>query len=210
MCVFVCVYICVRGFMHQSGNCRCWFVCIQGSACSRTQESFLKAISSSSKVSFKASELCQKLKNKFMSNFTSRKYSQRKGSHCVCFIFCSATILSFSLFFTHNSSFCCSVLLPLTVGLVLSVPAAGGRYTPATGCGVQGETHTTWHVLPATRVRGSCPREKSLVWWRRRSCAESTTTPWWRTSKEQLRAVSGWVNDKIYLKLCFSANLLSD
>lgn len=113
-------------------------------------------------------------------------------------------------FFTHNSSFSCSVLLPLTVGLVLSVPAAGGRYTPATGCGVQGETHTTWHVLPATRVRGSCPREKSLVWWRRRSCAESTTTPWWRTSNEQLRAVSGWVNDKIFLKLCFSANLLSD
>lgn len=38
-----------------------------------------------------------------MSNLTSRKYSQRKWSHCVCFIFCSATILSFQSVFFYPS-----------------------------------------------------------------------------------------------------------
>lgn len=70
------------------------------------------------------------------------------------------------------------------------MPAVGGRYTPATGCAARGETHTTWHVLRATRVRGSCPRERSSAWWRRRSCVGSTTTPWWRTSNGRLRVVS--------------------
>ncbi len=96
----------------------------------------------------------------------------------------------FPLYCFSSSSFVI-LLLSLTVGLVLSVPAVGGRYTPATGCAVQGETHTTWHVLPATHARGSCPQERSLAWWRRRSCAGSTTTPWWRISNEQLRVVSG-------------------
>lgn len=91
-------------------------------------------------------------------------------------------------------TFSCFFVLCLTVGLGLSVPAVGGRYMPATGCAVRGETRTTWHALRATHVRGSCPRERSLVWWRRRSCVGSTTTPWWRTSRERLRAVSS----KIY------------
>lgn len=95
-----------------------------------------------------------------------------------------------------------SLFLSLTVGLVLSVPAVGGRYTPATGCAVRGETHTTWHALRATRVRGSCPRERSLAWWRRRSCAGSTTTPWWRTSNGLLRVVSGGFGKCTAMVLC--------
>lgn len=96
-----------------------------------------------------------------------------------------------------NSSFCfsssaCSPFLSLTVGSVLSVPAVGGRYTPATGCAAPGGTRTTWRALRATRARGSCPRERSLAWWRTRSCVGSTTTPWWRTWNERLRAVSGF------------------
>lgn len=55
LCVCVCLSSCVhvRVFMHQPGNCRCWFVCIQGSACSRSQEPSLKATSSSELSSFK-------------------------------------------------------------------------------------------------------------------------------------------------------------
>lgn len=85
-----------------------------------------------------------------------------------------------------------SLLLSLTVGLVLSVPAAGVRSTPATGCGAPGATRTTWRASRATRARGSCPRGRSLAWWRKRCCAGSTTTPWWRTSSERRRAVSGF------------------
>jgi len=48
VCVRACVH--VRAFMHHTGNCRCWFVCIGGSACSHIKESFLKA-TSFSKVS---------------------------------------------------------------------------------------------------------------------------------------------------------------
>lgn len=109
----------------------------------------------------------------------------------------------------HSVPLCCLSLLclflSLTVGLVLSVPAVGGRYMPATGCGARGETHTTWHVLRVTRVRGSCPRERSLAWWRRRSCAGFTTTPWWRTSNERLRVV-GSGSGKTY---CSSSQWLS-
>lgn len=99
-------------------------------------------------------------------------------------------------------------ILSLTVGLVLSVPAVGGRYTPATGCAAQGETHTTWRVLRATRVRGSCPRERSSAWWRRRSCAGSTTTPWWRTSSERLRAVSSGSGKFTAVVLCGCPDVL--
>lgn len=188
MCV--CVY--VRDFMHQPGNCRCWFVCIQGSACSRTQESLLKAISSSKVSPLKFLKFARNKKNKTKNiYFISMKiFSKRNMSLCTFHFLCCSNFVFPKCLFTHRSSFCCSLLLPLTVGLVLSVPAAGGRYTPATGCGVRGETHTTWHVLPATRARGSSPRGRSLVWWRRRSCVESTTTPWWRTSNEQPRVVS--------------------
>lgn len=84
----------------------------------------------------------------------------------------------------------CFPLLSLTVGLVLSVPDVGGRSMPVTGCDVRGGMHTTWPVLRATPARGSCPRERSSAWWRRRSYVGSTTTPWWRTLNEQLRAVS--------------------
>lgn len=49
VCVPVCVSVCVRvrAFTQQPGNCRCWFVCALGSACSRSRVSFLEASRSS-------------------------------------------------------------------------------------------------------------------------------------------------------------------
>lgn len=181
--------------MHQPGNCRCWFVCIQGSACSRSQESFFQGLS------VEPFEFCFK-KFKSIFNFIPQKHLFLKEVSLCMFNFMSILSgngpeIKFKLSPTviNNSSLLspaslASLSLSLTVGLVLSVPAVGGRYMRVTGCAAQEETHTTWHVLRATRVRGSCPQERSLVWWRRRSCVGFTTTPWLRTSNEQLRVVS--------------------
>lgn len=81
-------------------------------------------------------------------------------------------------------------LVSLTVGLVLSVPAAGARSTPATGWDELVGTLTTWPASPASPASGSFPPERSSAWWRRKCCAGSTTTPWWRTLSGPQRAVS--------------------
>lgn len=122
----------------------------------------------------------------------------------------SPTVINNSLLLSPASL--ASLSLSLTVGLVLSVPAVGGRYMRVTGCAAQEETHTTWHVSRATHVRGSCPQERSLVWWRRRSCVGFTTTPWLRTSNEQLRVVSSgsgkmYCNASQWLSRCFLKDL---
>lgn len=107
------------------------------------------------------------------------------------FLFQHMMLFSFHLILFHPPSLPAlfSLFLCSTVGLVLSVPGAGGRFTPATGFAVRGEMLTTWPASHATHARDSCPQERSSVWSRRRSCVGSTTTPWWRTSNGQLRAV---------------------
>lgn len=96
--VFVCVRACVhvRAFMHQPGNCRCWFVCIQGSACSRSQDSFLKAISSSKVSSSNSLSSAKTLSFKtFIFNISSFKISSTKKG-CLC-IFNSMCALEMAL-----------------------------------------------------------------------------------------------------------------
>lgn len=93
------------------------------------------------------------------------------------------------------------LLLSFSVGLVPNALAAGGRSTPATGCGGLGAMPTTWPASPASLARGSCPPGKSLAWWRRRCYVGFTTTPWWRTSSAQQRTVGRPLNSSS-LVLC--------
>ena len=94
-CVLVCSLVCVRAcvhvraFMHQPGNCRCWFVCIQGSACSRSQESFLKATSSSKVSSLNPLSSAKTLSLKtLIFNFSSLNVFSEKKDVCACLILC--------------------------------------------------------------------------------------------------------------------------
>lgn len=94
MCVGVfpvlCVCVHVRAFMHQPGNCRCWFVCIQGSACSRSQESFLKVISSCKVSSLNPLSSAQTLSLKtLIFNFISLRIFFKKSSSVHFYIYVS-------------------------------------------------------------------------------------------------------------------------
>lgn len=174
VCLRTCARVCVhvRAFTLQSGNCRCWFVCSWGSACTLQSGLSLKGHILLQTFLLKSFQFLPNLIFKNTRRFHPKLFQiiLRIKVTYSCLTVCGSGLKTRSVpTFLHL----CSSLIPhstssspslsLTVGLVLSVPAVGDRYTPATGCGVQGETHTTWLVLLATRVRGSYQRAKSLV-----------------------------------------------
>lgn len=79
-------------------------------------------------------------------------------------------------------------------GMELAALVVGGTSTPLTGSGGPRGMSITWHALPAFLAKGSFPRERSLLWWKRKSSAECIMTVCWIIWKEKWKMVN------IYLK----------
>ena len=64
-------------------------------------------------------------------------------------------------------------------GMELAALDVGGTSILLTGSGGPRAMSITWRALPAFLAKGNFPRERSLLWWKRKSCAEYIMIACW-------------------------------
>lgn len=64
-------------------------------------------------------------------------------------------------------------------GMELAALVVGGTSILLTGSGGPRAMYITWRALPAFLAKGNFPRERNLLWWKKKSSAECIMTACW-------------------------------